>query len=451
MEKLNITFCSYPDFGGNAKALYEYMKKRYKDQMNLVWIVYNDESVMNLKKIGTKAILIGSDEFKEYIPKTDVFFTTQGNLDGDKLKAKNSIYIELWHGIGPKPIGFACDNPSKEDLKGYKNISQIVDLFIVPNDFWRVVYSSIFNVEMNRIKSLGMPILDYFKYSNGYNNLEKVLNKSLNKYKKIIMYMPTFKNGFNHNDITIDNGNIFNFKENFEINHLNEYLKSNNYLLCVKKHPGDTKKLEFDNLSNIINIKEEQLLNNNISINEVINAFDLLITDYSSIGTEFIFIDKPVLFITSDLDEYINNRGIIFGSHEFWMGYGPKVNNIKVLYNEIYNLLENDSYFKKEREAYRNLFFGNLDDGGCKNICDYIFDNGSIRKNFKRYNSEIFKLNDKIEELNVVLREKDEIIDARNARIRELDQFISNIINSKGWKILEKVRKIIYKKNKEKK
>lgn len=153
--------------------------------MNLVWIVYNDESVMNLKKIGTKAILIGSDEFKEYIPKTDVFFTTQGNLDGDKLKAKNSIYIELWHGIGPKPIGFACDNPSKEDLKGYKNISQIVDLFIVPNDFWRVVYSSIFNVEMNRIKSLGMPILDYFKYSNGYNNLEKVLNKSLNKYKKL--------------------------------------------------------------------------------------------------------------------------------------------------------------------------------------------------------------------------------------------------------------------------
>ena len=53
MEKLNITFCSYPDFGGNAKALYEYMKKRYKDQMNLVWIVYNDESVMNLKLRNT--------------------------------------------------------------------------------------------------------------------------------------------------------------------------------------------------------------------------------------------------------------------------------------------------------------------------------------------------------------------------------------------------------------
>lgn len=34
MKKLNITFCSFPDFAGNAKALYEYMIKRYEDNMN---------------------------------------------------------------------------------------------------------------------------------------------------------------------------------------------------------------------------------------------------------------------------------------------------------------------------------------------------------------------------------------------------------------------------------
>ena len=75
-------------------------------------------------------------------------------------------------------------------------------------------------------------------------------------------------------------------------------------------------------------------------------------------------------------------------------------------------------------------------------------------KQKEKYEKQIKTQNEalnKIEELNVVLREKDEIIDARNARIRELDQFISNIINSKGWKLLEKIRKIIYKKNNEKK
>ena len=40
------------------------------------------------------------------------------------------------------------------------------------------------------------------------------------------------------------------------------------------------------------------------------------------------------------------------------------------------------------------------------------------------------------------MKEKDKIIDARNARIRELDSFISDIINSKGWQALEKLRNI---------
>ena len=129
MEKLNITFCSFPDFGGNAKALYEYMVKKNLDRHNYVWIVYNEESVDKLKAKGINAILIGTDEFKDYIKNTDVFFTTQGNLDGDKTD--RSLYVELWHGIGPKPVGYACKNPSEEDVRGYNNMRKIIDYVIV--------------------------------------------------------------------------------------------------------------------------------------------------------------------------------------------------------------------------------------------------------------------------------------------------------------------------------
>ena len=38
--------------------------------------------------------------------------------------------------------------------------------------------------------------LDYFKNSNGRKNISKVLNIDCSKYKKIIIYMPTFKKGF---------------------------------------------------------------------------------------------------------------------------------------------------------------------------------------------------------------------------------------------------------------
>lgn len=271
--------------------------------------------------------------------------------------------------------------------------------------------------------------------------MSKVLNKSISSYNKIIMYMPTYKKGFNHNDVNNNYNNLFNFAESFDIKKLDEFLKDNNYLLCVKKHPGESTELNFENTSNILNIKEESLTKNCISVNEIINAFDLLITDYSSIGTEFLFLERPVLFITSDKEEYSKNRGILFGNFDFWMP-GPKVNDFKALCIETSKLLNDNEYYSEERKKSRNLWFGNVKDGGCKEICDYVFEQYGINENFSRYDSKIFKLQDEIKDRENKMKEKDEIIDARNARIRELDTFISEIINSKGWQTLEKLRNI---------
>ena len=39
MKKLNITFCSFPDFSGNAKALYE----KLKDTTDCTFISHDDD------------------------------------------------------------------------------------------------------------------------------------------------------------------------------------------------------------------------------------------------------------------------------------------------------------------------------------------------------------------------------------------------------------------------
>lgn len=103
-KKLNITFCSFPDFSSNAKPLYEYMKKRYKNTMNFAWIVRTDEVYSYLKKKKIDVYKLGSEQYFKYIKTSDVIFSTHADITGDK--PKNSLYIELWHGIGPKPVGF---------------------------------------------------------------------------------------------------------------------------------------------------------------------------------------------------------------------------------------------------------------------------------------------------------------------------------------------------------
>lgn len=440
MKKLNITFCSFPDFSGNAKALYEYMVNRYKDSMNYTWVVYNESTVKLLQKKGISSVLIGSDEFKEYIPKTNVFFTTQGNLDGDKKKAKKSVYVELWHGVGPKPTGFTQKNPSIEDINGYSNISSIVDYFVVPSEFWKIIYGAIFKVENTRIKDFGMPLLDYFNNSDGKQNLEKVLDKDIKSYEKIIMYMPTFKQGFNHEDIKNVSKNIFNFKENYNEKELNDFLKENNYLLCIKKHPGELADLNFKDTSNIKNITEEDLIKNELSVNEIINAFDLLITDYSSIGTEFIYLDRPVLFAVGDLDEYVNNRGIFFGNYDFWTP-GPKCDNIEILKVEMKKLLDDSNYYKEERDNKKKLWFADTVDGGCDKLCDFLFEDNKISKNVVIHKSKTLTLREEVKRLTNIVNEQTDTI----KKLTESDIRLKEIEGSKTWRIIEKVRKNIRK------
>lgn len=434
MKKLNITFCNYPEFGGNPKALYEYMVKRYKDQMNYTWIVYNEDTYNKLKKQNINVILMGSKEFNDYIPKTDVFFTGQGNLDADKAKTKNGIYIELWHGMGPKPGGFCQDHPSSEDIRGFGNIGEEADFLIVPSEFWRPIFSSIFKMELPRVKGLGYPLFDYFKNSNGRDNLQKVVDRDLSKYKKVIMYMPTFKSGFNHNDSMSFHNNLFNFEEKYSEDDLNEFLKKNNYLLVYKLHPYDSVKFKNLNKSNITSIDESALMENDLSVNEIINGFDMLITDYSSIGVEWLFLDKPILYSVGDVEIYRKNRGIVFDDIKFWCA-GPMVYSLNELTKETRKLLEDSTYYKSERKEKKELFLGNHKDGGCKEICDLIFDGNKIRSDFPRRVSELNSLRKE----NIKLKEENRNLKNYNA---ELKDSINKIVNSKGWKMLEKLRKI---------
>lgn len=160
MSKLNITFCSFPDFSGNAKVLYEYMVNKYKDKMNYVWIVNTQESQNTLNSLGIKSFLKNSKAYEEYISKTDVFFTTHANLIEEKKKAKGSLYVELWHGVGPKQMGYLDSYFRKEDEDWYKFVSPKIDYLIVPSSFWKSLFSTMFYMDARKIKDIGLPVLD---------------------------------------------------------------------------------------------------------------------------------------------------------------------------------------------------------------------------------------------------------------------------------------------------
>ncbi|MBE6157915.1 MAG: hypothetical protein E7160_03885 [Firmicutes bacterium] len=432
MKKLNIVFCSYPDYSGNARALYKYMKKKYKDSMNYTWVVSSDESQKRLLDRNIDSVVLGSNDYTKNMNNADVFFTTHCNITGDK--PDNAIYIELWHGLSSKKIGFMVNNISDSDLSWYKHLSKTIDYIIVPSEFWKVIFATRFNIEFNQVLSLGYPKLDEFKNKNASKNLCKVLNIEIDKYKKVIYYMPTFRKGCGRVGDSEFGNNILNLCE-YDESILVKYLKDNNYLLCIKKHPSEESNFlnSFENSENIKLIKEEYLENNGFDVYDILDAADILVTDYSSLGVEFLYLEKPVIYISTDVDMYMKNRGICYSNFDFWSS-NTSINTIDQLIEKIDNYCSS-GYFDVFAEK-RKLFFGNLKNGGCSAICSYFFNNdGTLTENAKPYINDLRKLSTRCSKLEY---EKNYY-----ERLSAQKQDELNLVyNSRAWKILEKLRNL---------
>jgi len=442
MKKLNITFCSFPDFSSNAKPLYLYMKKRYKDSMNFTWIVRTDEMYNNLKKMGITVFKLGTAEYFDYVKTTDVFFSTHADITGEK--EKGMLYVELWHGIGAKQTGFLSDEVTSYDKEWYSSLKRKIDYFIVPTNFWRTVFSVIFNVRYNRVLSLGYPKLDSLLNKNSKNNLQKLVGIDIFQFDKIIFYLPTFRKGCEREmESLVNKNNLFNIEE-YDEEDLISYLKEKNYLLCIKKHPSEELELKNIDCENIWILKEEDLNQNHIAITEILDASNLLITDYSSVGVEYTFLNKPIIYLVHDIDSYSDNRGIIFDNYSFWMP-GLKVKDYNQLINSINESFTSDLVNTVEYQEKRSLWFGNLTDGGCKNICDFLFDKSELSKRVVLYEDYEESLENDLKDLEKTCNEKVRNLESENESLKEE---LNIIVNSKGWKILEKMRKIIRRRKK---
>lgn len=435
MKKTNVMFQSKPNYSSNAKALYEYMESRYQGKMNFYWVIDNTKDYERLKD-KLNCVLNDSYEFSQIIDDIDIIFTTHGQLK--EHKKNNQLYINLWHGLGMKKLGhfLSKDNFAPQDQEFYDILQSKTDYIIVPSRFWQMLFSVMFNFDYNRILPIGCPKLEPIVKADGRKNLENVLGIDINSYQKIIYYMPTFRNGCGRSDAKLNSDNVFNFQK-YDEQKLITFLDKKNYLLCLKHHPEEENSFNYILSDNIKVIEETKLQEYDLSVNDILNAADLLITDYSSLGIEFSILDKPSIYLVNDIEEYCQKRGIIFDDIEFWT-QGNLVNNI----DDLLKIIDNLKLIKRDKKL-KKIWFDDLKDGGCSIICDYFFEeSGRLKKNLNYSDSIILKqekqigcLNDKICKIT---ERKDYLERLNKQHEKELDL----IYNSKSWKILEKLRRI---------
>lgn len=354
-----IIFLSIPDFSDNSKKFYEFIKNN--KEYECIWIVKEEKVLKYLKETNIKSFKENTLSAILNILTAKYIVSTHNNIIG--IKAKSQIYISLWHGMPLKNM-YYLENIVDKNLKK-------IDYLISTSKVMRLTMATTFNLDPKKVLITGQPRNDAFFNNNKINEVNSILEIDLNKYSKIIFYIPTFRNGIGRTDGIINNNNLINLAE-YDENSLNDFLVKNNYLLVAKLHPLEESSIDMKEQTNIKILDSKNMLDYQIILNEILNLSDILITDYSSVYFDYLILDKPILFTNIDEAEYMKNRGFVFDNPDFWRP-GPKVNNIDDFIKEIEILINDSNYYKRERDEVNSLVNIYKDNKSSERIFNNIF------------------------------------------------------------------------------
>lgn len=294
-------FQSEGDYTDNARAFYEYVIKNSTQGNKYIWLVSANKKYNSRK--DTKFIV---DDYpyslKEiyYWAIAKYIFCDHG-INHDFIKRKGQIVDNIWHGIGYKG--------DKLDKTINKN----------PNFTFTHCFSS-FNAKfiiqclrckLELAKPLGYPRNDMLFLERASGRYNPFIPKNFTG--KVILWMPTFRKSpskwLSQDNVDTHTG-LPLIEEESQLTQLNSFLKPHNIIIIIKVHHLQAAKEVFnETFSNIIFIKDEDIISKGLQLYQIIAKTDALLTDYSSVSTDYLLMDNPMGFILDDLEDYKHSRG----------------------------------------------------------------------------------------------------------------------------------------------
>ena len=248
--------------------------------------------------------------------------------------------VQIWHALGAiKKFGYQSlekeEGRSKETsdlLNMHKNYTYIT----CASNATKQIYSKSFNTELDKIKVLGMPRIDYILNARKNNRIIKVYPRI--KDKPVIVYFPTFR-------------------KNAKLEHqqLIDSIDKNKYHLIIRAHPLDQ-----------IQVEDEYTMDAEYSSFELLGVADYIITDYSAISIEAAILDIPVFFWVYDIEKYEKRRGLNVNL----MNEMPSFTHTNI--QEIIDKIEKKAYNFEELKRFKEKYVETLDTKNTERIIGLI-------------------------------------------------------------------------------
>jgi CDP-glycerol glycerophosphotransferase len=281
-----------------------------------------------------------------------------------KLNFNKHIIVNLWHGIPIKKL-YALWNPDVKkrlDRVKYRHYertkyaglitSSAIDSYAMSTMFHPIKYEHVWNTGLPRNDFLLLPKNELPSYLK--NQLEVV--EEIKGGKKLILYAPTYRQ-----TVAVKDAFYYKFSDS-EIEDLKKILKEHNAIFGFRMH-------YFRNDAYLFNIEDyvdnEYIFNLGHDfipeISSVLRSSELVISDYSSVFIEAMYLNKPVISFAYDKKHYSENQdGLLYDEEIIFPGkvteqYSDLLSSIK---EELDNPTQTNSQKYKTSQKF---FFDHID------------------------------------------------------------------------------------------
>lgn len=339
----------------NSRYLFEYVKENLPEITPL--FVINDPELRNsLSSKYGKQYFIETESIQgiRQALSAGVWFTSAGLPAYGTGLHKKRLIINLWHGVPLKKIALLDPNLKKAARIYFKKIfSENYTCILTTSHELIPLMARSFAVSEDKIKVWGQPRNDGLFQKNDCREILGQLFPDLPEYTKTVLYAPTFR----------DYGQVqlFPFKD-FDQKQLEAFLDEKNMLLFIRTHVAEQgsaapylgKRIRF--------LGNEQAED----VTGILNIFDCLITDYSSIYIDYLLTDKPMIFLPYDRQQYLDGRGMNFDYDDVTPGPKPET------FNDFLDALSPKEDFWKSERTRVNRLFNEIQHPCAADICNKV-------------------------------------------------------------------------------
>lgn len=314
-------------YNDNSKYLFEYVNQLEKS-ITAVWITRNPEVKKYVRAMGYKAYFTYEPLGIWYMLTAHVALFCQNkqhDLAGDCIGPKTKL-IQLWHGfsykkyLGTNPIRMPVERPHTfvEKIvllfarimlrKKYASINDLpyrvenwhsYSMICALSNRHKRKFLDVYDFKKSEITVLDYPRNDGLFHSHFTSSFTDHLTALRTRGSRVGYFMPTYrKTGKTVPQI---------FLPNIEI--LANYCEKNNIHLFFKPHQNDLADFEshIKKYSHLHVLTTKEVL---WDLYPTLQFTDFVITDYSSIVSDYIHLNKPIIFVPFDKKDFMTFPGL---------------------------------------------------------------------------------------------------------------------------------------------